>query len=117
MVFQFMPLAFCILAGITIGIIFLSVVIPIVVHPSEAVQEGFDVRFCFIRRIRLRRRLRFLCCRLRSSDQEPLQAVGERFPDRGLDLFQQRRFPFLLLLHSVLPGEVIIDGGDDRSAV
>ena len=86
--FQFMPLAFASWAGITSGIIFQSVVIPLVVHPSEAVQEGFDVRFYFIRRIRLRRRLRFLCCRLRSSDQEPLQAVGERFPDRCLDLFQ-----------------------------
>ena len=50
--------------------------------------EGFDVRFCFIRRIRLRRRLRFLCCRLRSGDLEPLQAVGNRFLDRRLNLFQ-----------------------------
>ena len=46
--------------------------IPLVVHPSEAVQEGFDVRFCFIGRIRLCRRIRFLCCRLRSGDLEEM---------------------------------------------
>ena len=98
-------------SGITSGIFFSSVVIPLVVHPSEAVQEGFDVRFCFIRRIRLRRRLRFLCCRLRSGDLKLFHTAGERFPDRGIDLFQQRCFLFLLLLHAILPGKMIVDGG------
>ena len=35
---------------ITIGIIFSSIVIPFLVQPSEAVQEGFDGRFCFVGR-------------------------------------------------------------------
>ncbi|MBQ9263124.1 MAG: hypothetical protein IJ189_02800, partial [Clostridia bacterium] len=34
-------------SGITIGIIFSSIVIPLLVHPSETVQEGFDFRFSF----------------------------------------------------------------------